>query len=202
MKNIKIKKQNKFPKVGLALSGGSALGSVHIGVIKSLAKHKIPISCVSGTSAGAVIAACLAFDVPLEKIIKVSKKLSWSDISKFGYSKFGLKSNEPFGKMVRETIGDVRIENARIPLAIVATDIDTGEKVVFRKGSVVKALMASACIPAFFIPVRIGKKKLVDGGLVENLPMSTLRGMGAEIKIGVDLGHWRTRKKTKNILML
>lgn len=192
--------KNKIPKIGLALSGGSALGIAHIGVIKALKKNNIPINCVSGASAGAVVAACLAFDVPLEKMIEAAKKMNWSKISKFGFSKMGIESNEPLGKIIKEIIGDVNIEDAKIPLGIVAADVDTGEKIVFRKGNVARAIMASSCIPAYFIPVKIGGRKLVDGGVVENMPMSVLREMKAEIRIGVDLKHWRTRKETKNIL--
>jgi NTE family protein len=189
-----------YPKVGLALSGGSALGISHIGAIKALSEHKIPIDCVSGTSAGAIAAVGVAFGVPIKKMIGISKQLSWEAVSEFGYSKFGLNSNEPVSDVIREMIGRARIEDARIPLAIVATNIDTGEKVIFRRGSVAEAVMASTCLPGLFIPVKIKGKKLVDGGLVENLPLSPLKKMGAEVRIGVDLGHWRTYPKTKNVI--
>lgn len=190
----------KRPKIGLALSGGSALGISHIGAIKLLMEKKVPIDCVSGTSAGAVVAAALAFGVPLEKMIEISKRLSWSNVSCFGYSKLGLNSNEPVGEIVEEMIGQANIEDAQIPLAIIATDIDTGEKIVFRKGSVAEAVRASTCIPAFFVPVEVGKRKLVDGGLVENLPTSPLKEMGADVIVGINLGHWRSYKKTANVL--
>lgn len=192
--------EKKKPKIGLALSGGSALGICHIGAIKALRENNIPIDCVSGTSAGAVVAAALAFDVPLEKMIEISHSLSWSNISRFGYSKLGLNSNEPVAGIIQEMIGDVDIENSPMPLAIVATDIDTGEKVIFRKGKIADAVRASTCIPAFFVPVQIGKRKLVDGGLVENLPTSPLKEMGADIIIGINLGQWRSYKETENIL--
>lgn len=194
------KNKNRYPKVGVAFSGGSALGIAHIGVIKSLMKNKIPIDFVSGTSAGAVAAVCVAFGVPLKKMVEVSERLSWSNVSRFGYSKMGLNSNRPMGEIIRELIGDARIEDAYVPLAIVATNIDNGEKVVLRKGSVAEAVMASTCLPALFIPIKIKGKKLVDGGLIENLPLSPLKKMGAEIRIGVNLGHWRTIKKSHNML--
>jgi NTE family protein len=133
-------------------------------------------------------------------MIEVSRKLSWSNVSDFGYSKLGLNSNRPMGKLVTELIGDVRIEDARIPLAIVATDIDTGKKVVFRKGNLAQAIMASTCIPGYFVPVEIAGQRLVDGGIVENLPMSTLRSMRPDIRVGIDLGYWRTLRPTDNVL--
>ena len=196
---IKKRKSSKL-KLGLALSGGSALGIAHVGAIEAFKKNKIKIDCISGTSAGAVVAACYAFDVPLEKMVEISKKLSWTSISHFGYSKLGLNSNKPVGKIIKDYIGDKDIEDARIPLAIVATDIDTGEKVIFRKGKLIEAVMASSCIPVFFTPVKIGERKLVDGMLVENLPLSPLRKMGAELEIGVDLATWMACKKTENVL--
>lgn len=197
---MKEKNEISRPKVGLALSGGSALGISHIGALRCLIDRNIPIDFISGTSAGSVVAAAYAFGVPFEKMIEISRRLSWSNVSKFGYSKLGLNSNEPVGDIIEEMIGNAKIEDALIPLAIVATDIDTGEKVVFRKGSVAQAVRASTCIPAFFVPVEIGKRRVVDGGLVENVPMSPLKEMGADLLIGVNLGHWRTFKKTHNVL--
>jgi NTE family protein len=193
-------KKRKQPKVGLALSGGSALGIAHVGVIKALKENNIPVDFVSGTSAGSIAAAALAFDIPLEKMIETSKKLNWKNASKFGYSRMGWNSNEPMGEIIEEMIGKKRIENSLIPMAIIATDIDTGEKTVFKEGSVTKAIMASACIPGFYTPVKIRGKNFVDGGLVENLPLSPLKEMGAEIRIGVDLESWKKFRKTKNVL--
>ncbi|HRZ34041.1 MAG TPA: patatin-like phospholipase family protein [Candidatus Moranbacteria bacterium] len=189
---------NKKISIGLALSGGSALGAAHIGVIKALSENNIPISCVSGTSAGSIVASFLAFGVSLERMIEISKTIDWSTISEFRYSKMGLESNEPISEITIATIGDVNIEDAKIPLAIVATDIDTGKEVILRKGNVAKAIMASTCLPGIFIPIQNKGKKLVDGGLVENLPLSPLKSMGAEINIGVNLRH--DNKKTRNIL--
>lgn len=193
-------KKKTYPKVGLALSGGSALGISHIGAIKALSEHKIPIDCVSGTSAGAIAAVGLAFGIPSKKMVELSKNLNWSSISKFGYSRLGLNSNEPVSEIIHEMIGRARIEDALIPLAIIATNIDTGEKVILKKGSVAEAIMASTCLPGLFVPVKIKGKNLVDGGLVENLPLSPLKKMGAEVRIGIDLGHWRTYKKTRSVI--
>jgi len=195
-KNIK----NKYPKIGLALSGGSALGICHIGVIKALRENKISVDCVSGTSAGAIAAVCLAFGIPMKKMVDISKKVSWASVSKFGYSKMGINSNKPVGEMIDEIINGAKIEDAKIPLAIVATDVDTGQKIILKKGNVAEAIMASTCLPGFFIPVEIKGRKLVDGGLVENLPVSPLNEMKVDIKIGVNLKHWRKLKKSRNIL--
>jgi len=194
------KNKKKPLKVGLALSGGSALGICHAGAIKALREHRITIDCVSGTSAGAIAAVCLAFGVPFKKMTEVTRELNWSNISTFGYSKMGINSNRPVGEIIRNLIGNARIEEAFIPLAIVATDIETGQEVILRKGNVAEAVMASTCIPGVFIPIDIKGRKLVDGGLTENLPLSPLKSMGVDVRIGVDLGRWRTLKKPHNIV--
>lgn len=187
-------------RVGLALSGGSAVGIAHIGAVRALREAGVDIVAVSGTSAGSVVAACVAFDIPEERMIEVSRRLSWSNISDFGYSKLGLNSNRPVGALVEELIGDVRIEDAKIPLAIVAADIDTGEKVVFRKGKLTEAIRASTCIPGFFVPVEIDGRRLVDGGIVENLPLPSLSQSRVDVRIGIDLGYWSTIHTAKNVL--
>lgn len=194
------KKRKSGVAVGLALSGGSAVGIAHIGAVRAFREGGIDISCVSGTSAGSVVAACVAFGVPEERMMELSRRLSWSNVSDFGYSKLGLNSNRPVGKLIEELIGDVKIEDAMIPLAIVAVDIDTGKKVVFRKGNLAEAVMASTCIPGYFVPVDIDGRKLVDGGIIENLPIPTLRSMRPDVHVGVDLGYWRTLHPTNNIL--
>ncbi|NTW15511.1 MAG: patatin-like phospholipase family protein [Candidatus Moranbacteria bacterium] len=187
-------------RIALALSGGSAVGIAHIGAVRAIREADMDIVAVSGTSAGSVVAACVAFGVPEERMIEVSRRLSWSNISDFGYSKLGLNSNRPVGALVEELIGDVRIEDARIPLSVVATDIDTGEKIVFRKGSLAEAIRASTCIPGFFVPVEIGGRRLVDGGIVENLPIPSLPRSKADLRVGIDLGYWRTIHPAKNVL--
>jgi NTE family protein len=199
-KTMKKAKRKNGIKIGLALSGGSAVGIAHVGAVRALREAGIVIGSVAGTSAGAVAAACVAFDISEERMIEVSRRLSWSNISDFGYSKLGLNSNRPVGKLVEELIGDVLIEDALIPLSIVAADIDTGEKVVFRKGNLAEAVMASTCIPGFFVPVEIGGRRLVDGGIVENLPLPSLARSRTAIRIGVDLGYWRTIHTAKNVL--
>jgi len=194
------KKRESGVKIGLALSGGSAVGIAHVGAVRALREAGIGISCIAGTSAGAVVASCVAFGVPDEKMIELSRKLSWSNVSSFGYSKLGLNSNRPVGDLVKKLVGDVLIEDALIPLAIVATDIDTGEKTVFRKGKLTEAVMASTCIPGYFVPVEIDGRRLVDGGIVENLPLASLRPMRPGIRVGIDLGYWRTLQKANSVL--
>lgn len=188
------------PKIGLALSGGAALGIAHIGALQALADHNIKISCVAGTSAGAVVAACFAFGMTPAQISERAKNLSWYKLSNFSFSRMGLTTTDAIGKMMVEILGDVNIEDAHIPLAIVATNIENGEAIIFKKGSLAQAVMASVCIPGMFVPTEYQDKMLTDGGLVKNLPLSLLSEMGAEFKIGVNLAKWRKYKKPTNLI--
>ncbi len=185
-------------KVGLALGGGTALAGAHLGVLQALHDHAIPIDSISGTSAGAVVAACYAFGVSVDEMRSKAANLSWRAISKFSFSKHGLSTNEALADILKGMIGDAKIEDAKIPLAITATNIASGEYVVFREGSVLLAVRASTCLPGVFAPVKIGDEFFVDGGLMENVPISTLAPMGADVRIGVNVTKWISHKVPRN----
>lgn len=193
------KKDKKTIQVGVALSGGGALGSAHVGALQALVDHHIPIHAISGTSAGAIVAACYAFEIPFEKVIEIAKKLSWYKVSRLTIPRRGLVSHRPLRSLFHETFGEVNIEDAHIPLAIVATDLESAERVVFRKGPLAEALLASTSLPGFFTPVEIDEKMLVDGGVADNFPISALDDMGAEIKIGVNVNRWISQKKPRSV---
>lgn len=194
----KTMKKNK--KIGLALGGGAVLGAAHIGVLKALKEHDISISYVSGTSIGAFVSAFVAFQKTWEEIEEITKDLNWLDISGISLSKFGLLSNKKLGELIRDHVGDVNFEDAKIPVAMMATDITGGDKVVLNKGNLAQAVMASTCIPGIFVPVEIENKLLVDGGIVENVPITPLEDMGAQVTIGVDLNAEHLQKKPENII--
>lgn len=175
------------PKIGLALSGGAALGAAHIGVMQSLSAHNIPISCVAGTSAGAIIGALHAFNVSPERTIERLSHISWRSVGRLAVSKYGFISNDALGDVLQDLLGSPNIEDARIPLSVAATDITHGELVTFREGPLIPALLASSCIPGIFSPVVIGDRMLVDGGLINNFPVSELHELGADITIGVNV---------------
>lgn len=186
--------------IGLALGGGAVFGAAHVGVLRAIEEKKIEISYISGTSIGALVAALWAFGIGWEKIAALAKDTKWLDISSLSLSKFGILSNKGIRKFINENIGDSTFEQAKIPLAMIATDISNGEKVVLTSGNVADAVMASTCIPGVFIPIEIDNKMLVDGGIVENIPLSPLNKMGAKYTIGVDLNSNHKYQKPKNIL--
>lgn len=178
---------NPMYTTGLALGGGAILGAAHIGVLRALEEKNIKPQLISGTSIGALIAAFYAFGLSVDEIEKLALELNWSDISSLKLSKLSLFSNKKLGEIVAATLGDVNIEDAVTPLAIVACDIATGEKVILSEGPLAPAVMASSCLPGIFSPVKIDGRLLVDGGIAENVPVSALRNLGANSLIAVDL---------------
>ncbi len=195
---------DKALSIGLALGGGAVLGAAHVGVLRALDELAIRTGALSGTSIGSFIAALHAFGMGWREIEEVADELDWFDLTGLTLSQFGLLSNKKFGRLVRELLGKRRIEESPLPLAIVATDIGSGEKVVLKNGDVAEAVMASSCIPAVFRPVEIDGRMLVDGVLMENVPLSPLQEQGIRPVVCVDLmgGHIFSRPDTIVDLLL
>ena len=187
-------------RLGLALSGGASRGVAHIGVLKAFSEQNIPISVLSGTSVGALVAAFHAFGVSLDDMYQEAAEMSWMSISSFSPTRSALLSNRVIGEIIEKHIGKVNIEDAPVPLAIITTDISSGEKVVLRRGSLSQAVMASASLPGIFKPVEIEGRLLMDGFLVENVPLSPLRAMGADIVVGVSLSTLREYREPSGII--
>lgn len=187
-------------EIGLALGGGAVLGAAHIGVLRALDEMGTRVKYVTGTSIGAFVGALYAGGLSWKEIETIALDLKWLDISRVRPSRFGLLSNEKLGSVIEKQLGELRFEDTEIPLAMVATDITTGEKVVLNKGGMATAVMASTCIPGLFAPVEINGRLLVDGGVVENVPLSPLPDMGAKFVIGVDLNARSERRRPQNIV--
>ena len=186
--------------VGLALSGGATLGAAHAGALRALHEAEVPIDYLAGTSIGAVAAALYAFRTPIDEIEEVALEMSWLSISSFSPSRLGLLANRRLGEVLRHRIGEPDFDDAEIPFAVVATDISHGGKVVLDEGPVLPAVMASACVPGVFQPIDFDDRLLVDGGLVENLPISPLRDFGARSIIGVDLNLRREYQRPEDLV--
>jgi NTE family protein len=189
-------------KTALALGGGSVLGAAHVGVLRALTELDITVSMVSGTSIGAFIGSLYAFGKSWQEIRDIVFDLDWLDLTSLALSQYGLLSNKKIGGFVCDLLGDKNIEEATIPLSMVATDIGTGKKVIINSGDVAAAVMASSCIPGIFRPVECSGSLLVDGMLVENVPVSPLVERGAESIICVDLLSRHAFKKPENIIGL
>lgn len=187
-------------KTGLALGGGAVFGAAHVGVIRAIEENNLDISHMTGTSIGAVVASLYAFGKTCDEIEEIASELHWIDIAGLSLSRYALLSNQKVGELIINCIGDKNIEDSNIPLALIATDAANGEKVVLNKGNLAEAVMASTSIPGIFEPIKIDDKMLIDGGVVENVPIRTLCNMGADFTIGVDLNSSHKYEKPKNII--
>ncbi|HEV8384473.1 MAG TPA: patatin-like phospholipase family protein [Candidatus Acidoferrales bacterium] len=188
------------PRIGLALGGGFARGIAHIGVLKELLDAKIPIDCIAGTSVGALIAAAYATSTPLEKMQRRALATRFTDFGKWRLSRMGFASNERLGDYLCSLSQFSRFEQAKIPLAIAATDLGTGEPVYFTEGEICPALRASCAYPGLFLPVEHQGRILVDGFLSAPVPVDAARRLGADFVIAVWLESAAPGEQANNIV--
>lgn len=200
------------PLIGLALGGGGARGYAHIGVIRTLLAHQIPIDVIAGTSMGAVIGGAYACGVNLHKLEKILRNLDVNKLlgipdttlrgieslagktaSEYLFKKADWRRYEPERlKQLYEFLmlftGERDFENLAIPMSVVACDIDTGEEIVLRSGKLYRAIAASMAFPGIHPPIQHNGRFLVDGGLVSKIPVDAAVAMGAQIVIAIDVG--------------
>lgn len=179
------------PRIALVLGGGAARGFAHVGVIRALEQEKIPVDMIVGTSVGSLIGAIYASNASSFELEWTAFQLQKEDLFDFGVlnavTGMGIAKGDKLEAWVKGHIKTANIENLKIPFAAVATDLNWGYKVVLDKGPVARALRASAAIPGVFQPVQHQGKILVDGGVVDNIPISVARARGADIVIAVDI---------------
>lgn len=175
------------PRVGLALGGGAARGFAHIGVIQALEESGLRPDLVVGTSAGSLVAALYAAGRSGRELHDLALAMDESALTDWSFPGRGVLRGEALARYVREATGGRLIEQMKLPLGIVATELDTGAPVLFRRGDTGTAVRASSAVPAVFQPVRIGDREYVDGGLVSPVPVRFARQMGAELVIAVDI---------------
>ena len=187
-------------KVGLALGGGGAKGVAHIGVLQALEEARVKPDYIAGTSVGAMVAAMYAFNININTIANIARDLTLAQITTFKLNKTGFFTADPLKEILIEYLGEVNIEDASIPLSIVATDLTSGEEVIFTEGPLADAVCASASIPGVYIPMRLNDRILVDGGIVQNVPIRPLKSMGAGVIIASQLGGVRAYEEPKNVL--
>ena len=174
---------------GLALGGGFIHGLAHIGVLGVLEEQGLTPGWLTGTSAGAIAAAFAAFGISAAETEAALQELGWGTMTRTHLmGRFGFATNEGLEDILVRALGDVRIEDSEIPLGVVATDINTGNRVLIDRGPVAIAVRASCCVPGLYAPVEIDGRLLVDGALVENVPCRAAREMGAPRVVAVSLG--------------
>jgi len=189
------------PTLGIALSSGMALSIAHIGVLTALEEAGLEISCIAGTSGGAIVGACYAAGVSLEAIAEGASTIRWRRIAGLQRPRLGVFSSENIATFVTSQIGDITFADLRIPFRAVAVDLLTGEEIHIGEGDVGQAVRASCTIPGVFDPVPMEGRLLVDGGLVNRIPVDVVARMGADIVIGSDVSYEARRGRLpKNVL--
>ncbi len=170
----------KEPKIALVLGGGSAKGFAHVGVIRVLEEEKIPISMIVGTSVGSIIGSMYAANPDSFQLEWLAFKIDRNDILDFSivYSKLGPVQGVRLENFLDQNVKAKKVEDTKIPFYPVATDLNTGETVTLEKGSLARAVHASAAIPGVFTPVQFGSRLLVDGGVTDNVACDVARQKG------------------------
>jgi len=192
------------PKVALVLGGGAARGFAHVGVIRVLEQEKIPIDLVVGTSVGSLIGAIYASDRDSFELEWTAFQLEKEDLLDYGilnaFMGMGLAKGDKLEAFTKSRVKVETIEQLAIPFAAVAADLNWGTKVVLDRGSVARAVRASSAIPGVFQPVTHMGKLLVDGGVVDNIPISVAREKGADVVIAVDISENVGNTKITNLV--
>ncbi len=181
----------RAPRVGLALGGGAARGFAHVGVIQVLEEAGLRPDVVVGTSAGSLVAAIYASGKTGTQLQQVAEGMEEALLMDWTLPIFsrGLLRGEALARYVNTQVGGKLIEAMTLPLGIVATDLSSGEGILFRRGDTGSAVRASSAVPSVFQPVKIGSREYVDGGLVAPVPVRYAREMGAELVIAVDISN-------------
>lgn len=193
----------KKKKTALVLGGGSARGMAHIGVLKVFQAENIKFDLVVGTSIGAFIGAYYALGCDIENAEKMALKFKAAENIDFTIPPvMGLIKGNKIYAIIKSMLGDSAFSDLKIPLAIVAANIENGEEVVFTEGSLCDAVRVSCSYPGIFIPQRIDGKLLVDGGIVNTVPVSVARQMGADVVAAVDVGFCVNAGEIKSVFSI
>lgn len=178
---------HRRPRLGLAFGGGFARALAHIGVLKVLEEEGIPVDFVAGTSAGAILGAAYCAGMSARDMEVMAATARFRDFARMTLSRYGLYASDRMANFCEQVLKIKNFEDLKIPLAVTATDVHTGDPVVFTKGPLVDPMRASCAYPGMFPPVEMDGRSLIDGMLAYSVPTTPLREMGAEYVIGVYL---------------
>lgn len=186
------------PRIGIAFGSGSRHGLVHVGIIKAFAEAGLRPAVVTGTSAGAIAGALWASGLEWDRIRRAASEISWLKGGRLSLD-MGLLDNESVRRLVREHTAGRPIQDWPIRFGAVASDFATGERVLLSSGDASEAVTASASVPVLYAPVPIGGRGLVDGALVEPVPIRAARELGAEFVIAVDVAFRPSEEPASSI---
>lgn len=187
------------PKIGLALGSGGARGFAHLGAIKVLTEEGIPIDFIAGSSMGAMVGCFYGAGLDIDRLYKLSRAFKRKYYLDFTVPKMGFVAGKRVKELIRIFTHGKKLEQLDIPVRVVATDLMTGEKVIFDKGPIADAVRASISIPGIFVPEKLDGRLLVDGGVVDRVPVSVVKEMGADIIIAIDVSHVKTNAEITSI---
>lgn len=186
-----MEKHPTHKKVGLALGGGAAKGFAHIGVIKALEKAGIDIDFIAGTSMGALVGGYYAATKDINRLETIARNIKKKDVfsmwSMIKRKDGALFRGESIAEILKKELGELKVEDCKIPFTAVTTNVKNGDEVRLDKGSLVDAIKASIAIPLIFSPVEVDGQLLMDGGLVNPVPADVVKNMGAECVIAIDV---------------
>lgn len=191
---------HKYP-IGFALSGGFIKGFAHLGVMQALLEHDIRPNILSGTSAGALAAAFYADGNEPHEVLRYFAGHKFQDLTKLVIPKVGLFELDEFIDFLRSNLKAKRLEELQMPLIVTATDLDHGRMVHFHKGDIAERIAASCCMPVLFAPVKIDGTYYVDGGLMMNLPVSTIRRICEKV-VAINVSPLMAPKYKMNIMSI
>ncbi|WP_221564068.1 patatin-like phospholipase family protein [Alkalihalobacillus sp. TS-13] len=177
------------PKIGLALGSGGARGFAHIGVLKALVEAKIPIHMIAGSSMGALVGAFYCTGHKPETMVKMARMFRRRYYIDYTVPKMGFVAGEKVKQLIHALTKGKNIEELDLPFSIIATDLYKGEKVVITKGAISEAVRASIAVPGIFVPYEKDGRLLIDGGVIDRVPVSVVKEMGADLVIAVDISH-------------
>lgn len=187
-------------RIGIALGGGAAKGFAHIGVIKMLEANGLQPEFVAGTSAGSVVGALYASGMNAFQMQQTALLLEESKIRDISLFSGGLVKGQKLQDYVNSMVAQKPIERMKKPFAVVATQLETGQRTVFRRGNTGQAVRASSSIPGVFEPVAIGRYHYVDGGIVSPVPVDAARQLGADLVIAVNISNKANGKNPDGML--
>ena len=187
VKPTPVEPPRKAVKVALVLGAGAAKGFAHVGVLKVLEANHVPVQMIVGTSVGSFVGSLYAYGYSAYDLQKIAMGLEKGELVDWTVPDNGFVKGEKLEAYVNRMIRGTTMENLRIPFYAVATDIGSGEEMVFGKGNTGSAVRASCSIPGIFQPVRIGDRTYVDGGVVSPVAVDAARRLGADIVIAVDI---------------
>jgi len=188
------------PRIAWALGGGGARGLAHLGVLRVLEREKIPIDFLAGTSMGAAVAVVYAASKNLKYLASLAENINWENLFDLRFPRLGLISGKHIISFIKILSKDKKLEELTPPVWVLATDLLTGEEVIFKEGDVELAVRASISIPGIFTPVNYQGRLLVDGGVVAGVPVRAARQMGADLVIAVNVAGDSSDLPPKNFV--